>query len=119
MKFRVGLLAFLLALMTAPMAQAQDGGQGRERRMQMMFRDINLTDAQKSKVDSVMAHYRSQMAPMTPDSRPDSAGMASRRSLRQKQNTDIRHLLTPAQQPIFDRNIEEMRNAMLRRQGGQ
>jgi hypothetical protein len=35
----------------------------------------------------------------------------------QKQNTDLRLLLTPAQQPIFDRNIDEMRNAMQRRQG--
>jgi hypothetical protein len=66
-----------------------------------------------------MAHYRSQMGPMTPGSPPDSAAMASRRSLMQNQNGDIRLLLTPAQQPIFDRNIEEMRNAMRRRQAGQ
>jgi Spy/CpxP family protein refolding chaperone len=119
MRFRGALVAFLLALMAAPMAHAQDRAQGRERRMEMMFKDITLTEAQKTKVDSVMAHYRTQMAPMTPGVRPDSAGMASRRSLMQKQNTDIRLLLTPAQQPIFDRNIEEMRNAMQRRQGGQ
>ena len=119
MKVRGALLAFLLALMAAPMAQAQDRAQGRERRMEMMFKDITLTEAQKSRVDSVMAHYRSQMGPMTPGSPPDSAARAGRRSLMQKQYGDIRLLLTPAQQPIFDRNIEEMRNAMQRRQGGQ
>lgn len=119
MRIRTALFAFLLALMAAPVAHAQERGQGRERRMQMMFKDITLTEVQKSKVDSVMAHYRSQMAPMTPGSRPDSAAMASRRTLMQKQNTDVRLLLTPAQQLIFDRNIAELRTAMQRRQGGQ
>ena len=119
MKFRIPLFAVVLALMAAPVAQAQQRGPGSERRMEMMFKDITLTGAQKPKVDSVMAHYRSQMTPMTPGSRPDSASMASRRVLMQKQNADIRLLLTPAQQPIFDRNIEEMRNARSRRMGGQ
>jgi hypothetical protein len=49
MKFRGALLAFLLALMAAPMAQAQDRAQGRERRMQMMFKDITLTEARSQK----------------------------------------------------------------------
>jgi hypothetical protein len=103
--------------MAAPVAHAQERGQGRESRMQRMFQDITLTSVQKSKVDSVMAHYRTQMGPMTPGSRPDSAARAGRRAVMRKQNTDLRLLLTPAQQPIFDRNIEEMRSAMQRRQG--
>ena len=119
MKIRAGLVAFLLALMAAPMVQAQERGEGSERRMQMMFKDITLTGVQKTKIDSVMSHYRSQMTPMTPGSPPDSAAMASRRSLMQKQNSDIRLLLTREQQPVFDRNIEEKRAAMRRRQGGQ
>jgi Spy/CpxP family protein refolding chaperone len=87
--------------------------------MQMMFKDITLTAAQKGKVDSVMAHYRAQMTPPTSGQRPDSAAMAARRSLMQKQNADIRALLTVEQRPTFDRNLEEMKNAMQRRQGGQ
>jgi Spy/CpxP family protein refolding chaperone len=45
--------------------------------------------------------------------------MATRRSLMQQQSADIRALLTREQQPIFDRNLEELRSAMRRRQGGQ
>lgn len=121
MKLRAALIAFVLALGAAPFAQAQERGQGEaaERRMQMMFKDITLTTSQRSEVDSIMAHYRKEMGPMTPGSRPDSAAMAARRSLMQKQNADIRALLTREQQPIFDRNLADMRAAMQRRQNGQ
>ena len=121
MKLRVALIAFVVALLAIPAAQAQERGPGErgERRMQMMFKDITLTAVQKTSVDSIMAFYRQQMGPMTPGSPPDSAARAQRRSLMQKQNADIRALLTREQQPVFDRNLEEMRNAMPRRPGGQ
>ena len=73
MKIRAALLASLLALMAVPVAHAQERGQGGERRMQMMFKDITLTAAQKTKVDSILAHYRAEMGPMNQGSRPDSA----------------------------------------------
>jgi Spy/CpxP family protein refolding chaperone len=120
MKFRAPLVAFVLAILAAPLVHAQERGPGGgERRMQMMFKDITLTAAQKSSVDSVLTQYRQQRGPMTPGSRPDSATMATRRSLMQQQSADIRALLTREQQPIFDRNLEELRSAMRRRQGGQ
>jgi Spy/CpxP family protein refolding chaperone len=119
MKIRSALAALILALVALPAARAQDAapGQGQspgDRRMQMMFKDITLSPVQKAKVDSVVAHFRTQMGPMTPGTRPDSATMATRRSLMQKQHTEIRALLTPEQQPLFDRNVEEMRNSMRR-----
>ena len=119
MKIRAALVAFLLALMAVPVAHAQERGQGGERRMQMMFKDITLTAAQKTKVDSILAHYRAEMGPMSQGSRPDSAAMAHRRSLMQKQTADIRALLSREQQPVFDRNLEGMKNERQRRQGGQ
>lgn len=121
MKLRAALVAFILALVAAPLVQAQERGQagGGERRVQMMFKDITLTATQQAGVDSIMAHYRKEMGPATPGSRPDSAATAARRSLMQKQNSDIRALLTREQQSVFDRNLVEMRNAMQRRQGGQ
>ena len=85
----------------------------------MMFKDITLTGVQKTKVDSVMAHYRTEMGPLNPGTRPDSGAMSHRRSLMQKQTADIRALLSREQQPIFDRNLEEMKSERQRRQGGQ
>lgn len=120
MKLRLSLIALVLSLAAVPAAHAQgQGGSSGERRMQMMFKDISLTGPQKASVDSVLALYRTQMGPMTPGTPPDPAAMTARRSLMQKQNADIRRLLTKEQQPLFDRNLEEMRAAMQRRQGGQ
>jgi Spy/CpxP family protein refolding chaperone len=117
MKSRITLLALGLALVAVPAAQAQERGQGGERRMQIMFKDITLTPAQKVKVDSVMAYYRTQLAPATPGTQPDSATMAARRTLMRKQNADLRALLTTEQQATFDRNLQA-RNAVPRRQDG-
>ena len=117
MKLGSALLALALAVIAVPAVSAQERGQGQDqRRMQMMFKDITLTPAQKTGVDSIMAHYRTRLGPMTPGSRPDSATMAARRGLMQKQNADIRALLTGEQLPVFDRNVEEMRGSMRRRQ---
>jgi Spy/CpxP family protein refolding chaperone len=118
MKLGMTLLALALATVAVPTAHAQER-QGGQRRLQMMFQDITLSDAQKVKVDSVMLYYRTQLVPSTPGTPPDSAAMAARRTLMQKQNADLRALLTPEQRPAFDRNMEEIRKAMERRQGGQ
>ena len=120
MKLRTAFVAFLLAVLAVPASQAQDRGPGGggERRIQMMFKGITLTPVQKTSVDSIIAEYRRQAGPMTPDARPDSTARANRRAMMQKQNADIRALLTREQQPIFDRNLEEMRSMMQRRQGG-
>ena len=120
MKLRTAVIAIALGFLAVPAVGAQERGPGggAERRMELMFKDITLTTAQKSSVDSIILHYRQQTGPMTPGTPPDSASRASRRALMQRQNADIRNLLTREQQPIFDRNLEEMRNAMRRRQGG-
>jgi Spy/CpxP family protein refolding chaperone len=113
MKLRTLMIPVVLAFLSVSSAHAQGSSQGNgspdERRIQMMFKDITLTPAQKTKVDSVVAHYKSEMGPMTPGAQPDSAAMARRRSLMQKRTTDIRALLTKEQLPAFDKNVEEMR----------
>jgi Spy/CpxP family protein refolding chaperone len=112
--------AFLALTALAPKAHAQGGGQGggRGRMTEMLFKDITLTDVQKTKVDSIVAHYREMMPPRgdmnTP---PDSATMAKRREIMTKQNADLRTLLTADQQTAFDKNVADMANRMGRRPG--
>jgi Spy/CpxP family protein refolding chaperone len=119
MKLRATLAVLALALVAAPAVRAQSPGGGPgERRMQMMFKDITLTASQKMAVDSILASHRREAEPMAARSRPDSATMAHRRGLMQKQNAEIRAVLTREQLPVFDRNLEEMRSAMQRRRGG-
>ena len=121
MKLRLAIIPLLLALLAIPDAHAQRSGQGQaesaDRLTQMLFKDITLTPAQKARVDSIMTHYRAQMVRSPDGRRPDSTAMASRRSFMQKQSADLRTVLVPEQQTVFDRNLEEMRTAMQRRQG--
>ena len=103
---------------SASVAMAQGGGgQGRGggRMMEMLMQGITLTDAQKTQVDSITAKYRAEMPAMTPGNPPSDADRQKMMDLRQKQNADIRAVLTDEQKKTFDKNLEEMRN---RRPGG-
>ena len=85
----------------------QGGGAGRMN--EMLFKDITLTDAQKAQIDSIQAKVRDeQRALMTPGTPPDSATREKMRAIRTRQNADIRALLTPEQQVIFDKNLAAM-----------
>ena len=106
---------------TTPPAQQGAGpgaAQGRGNRMtEMLLRGITLSAAQQKQVDSVAAAYRAQMPAFTPGTPPSPEERAKRRELMQKQQADIRALLTADQQKTFDANVEEMRARMQRRGG--
>ena len=84
--------------------------------MEMMFKGIDLDAGQKAKVDSVVAKYRAEMPAFTPGQQMDDAARQKRRETMEKQQADIRALLTPDQQKVFDTNVAEMRERMQRRQ---
>jgi Spy/CpxP family protein refolding chaperone len=103
-------LVALLAL-AAPAAFAQGGaggGQGRGRQMEMLMKDITLTDVQKASADSIVQSFRTQMPAFTPGQPPDSAARAKRMEVMGKQNAAIRAVLTADQQKVFDKNLAEM-----------
>ena len=109
-------LATLCAL-AAPAAYAQGGGgggQGRGRQMEMLMQGITLTDAQKASVDSIGQVHRAQMPPMQQGTPPDSATRAKRMEVMQQQLKAVREVLTPEQQKVFDKNLEDMRANMTR-----
>jgi len=127
MKSRLTLVtALALGLLAAPaMAQNPQGppgggmGQGpggfAARRMSMLLNGITLTPAQQASVDSIQAAVRAKMPAFTPGAPPDSAARALRMELMQKQDADIRALLTPAQQTIWDKNVADMQANMRNR----
>lgn len=96
-------------------ARARSGARGANRMMEMMFNGITLTDAQKAQIDSISTSYRSQMPAMQRGSAPDPSARQQRRELMQKEQADIRNVLTPDQQKVFDKNMASMRG---RRRGG-
>jgi Spy/CpxP family protein refolding chaperone len=77
--------------------------------MQMLFNGITLTAQQQAKVDSIEAVYTPQMrALFTPGQPPDSAARARMTELRNNEDRDLRAVLTPEQQTIFDKNVANM-----------
>ena len=113
---RIRVYALLVALIAfaAPAAYAQGGGggQGRGRMMERLMTGITLTDAQKATVDYIATSFRAQMPPFTPGQPPDSAAQAKRMEVMAKQNDAIRKVLTPDQQKVFDKNVEDMKANM-------
>lgn len=120
---RISALGAALVLAIAPMASAQgegmggSGGRGGARMMETLFKGIDLTDAEKAQVDSIQAAYRAQMPAMTPGQAPDPSARAARREIMQKETADLRSVLTPDQQKVFDKNVEELRNRRRSRSG--
>ena len=104
---------------TAPADGARDargpGGRGAGRGDQAMLRGITLSADQQQRIDSIRTSYRTQMEQLRGSGDRD-AMRAQMRPLMEKQQAEIRAVLTPDQQRQFDQNAAEMRSRM--EQGG-
>jgi periplasmic protein CpxP/Spy len=123
MRVREALIATALVALSATVALAQGGGgmmpRGPGRRMQMLFNGITLTSQQQAKVDSIEGVYQPQMrALFTPGERPDSASREKMTALRDRENKDLRAVLTPEQAKIFDKNVADMQQRFRGMGGG-
>lgn len=119
----ISLSLTLVATAVVAAQQPSGGGMGGgggfgQRRMQRLLQGITLTPDQQAKVDSITAKYRAQMPPFTPGTPPDSATREKMRSLLGNQDEEIRALLTPDQQKVWDQNLTEMRSRMMQRAPG-
>ena len=125
MKARLAFLVAALAAAAAIPAVAQNpapggpGGPGgfAQRRMQMLLNGITLTAAQQARFDSIQAAFRAQMPAFTPGQAPDPAAMQQRRALMSSQDSSLRTVLTPEQQQVWDRNLEQARSMQRRPPG--
>jgi Spy/CpxP family protein refolding chaperone len=82
-------------------------------REDMAMRGITLSGDQQARIDQIRASYRSQMEQARASGSVDRPAM---RAMMEKQQGDIRGILTTEQQEQFDKNIADMRARM--RQGG-
>ena len=124
MRSRLAMLTSALVLLGSSVALAQNpggppgAGGFAARRMQRLLQGITLTPEQQTKVDSITARYASQMPAFTPGAPPDSATRAKMRDLYQKQDAEVRAVLTADQQKTWDANVEQMRSRMQQRPPG-
>ena len=119
MRIRIALVTTALLALSASVAIAQNPGEpqggmggmgmrqgGPGRRMQALLNGITLTSQQQAAIDSIQGVYQPRMrALFTPGSPPDSATRARMTTLRESEDKDIRAVLTPDQQKIFDKNL--------------
>jgi Spy/CpxP family protein refolding chaperone len=82
---------------------------------QMLLRGITLSVDQQQRIDTIRTRYRTQMEQMRNGGDRD-AMRSQMRPLMEKQQAEIRAVLTPDQQRQFDQNAAEMRTRM--EQGG-
>ncbi|MCU0647111.1 MAG: hypothetical protein MUF00_03910 [Gemmatimonadaceae bacterium] len=96
-----------------PPAGGMGGGQGMgARRTEMLLKGITLSADQQKKVDSIQTALRESLPPMTPGQPPSPEDRQKRMDAMRKGDDDIRTVLTPEQQTIFDKNAEELRSRM-------
>ena len=101
---------------TTAMAQGapQGGGQGgAQRAMEAMMQSITLTDAQKAKVDSIVAAWREESGKLRQDAQaaggpPGPELMEKMRAVSTKRNDAIKAVLTDEQKAVFEKNLANM-----------
>jgi Spy/CpxP family protein refolding chaperone len=82
------------------------GPGGGARGEQMLLRGITLSADQQQRIDTIRTRYRAQMEQMRQQSGGDRTQM---RATMEKQQAEIRGVLTTDQQVQFDQNVAEMR----------
>ena len=127
---RIATLVAVLCVGMTTLAAAQSTepqkGQGEGRRgggmSGWLLKDINLTDAQKDQVKTIREKYLPQQLELRKSAQAtgsvDDATRAQMADLQQKQAAEIRAILTPDQQVIFDRNLAAMKEKMAERKNG-
>ncbi|HEY2374651.1 MAG TPA: hypothetical protein VGH98_01630 [Gemmatimonadaceae bacterium] len=114
---RLAIMAVAMFLGVTTVAQAQDGQQqgGRRNMAAALYKDITLTPAQQAKSDSIQAKYREQMQALRSGGGDQQEMRAKSRELNEKQRDELKAILTDDQKKVFDKNYEDMRQAMQNR----
>lgn len=113
--FRVVALGALLLIVGAVSARAQEGAtqQGQAgRRPSPLLDNMMLTDAQKAKIEGIHRKYQPELRAIAESvNAGGDRGEAFRKraALLDRMQPEIRAVLTADQQPIFDKNVAEMR----------
>jgi hypothetical protein len=116
-KVRLAMMAVAMFFGITTVAHAQDSQQqgGRRNMAAMLFKDITLSPAQQAKADSIQGKYRDQMQALRSAGGDQQEMRTKGRELQEKQRDELRGLLTDDQKKAFDKNVEDMRQAMQNR----
>jgi|ERR1700730_3066225 Spy/CpxP family protein refolding chaperone len=114
----IRIAAFIAALLIGSAAIASAQGavqQGGQARRNMQLDGIELTDAQKLKLEEIQKKYHPEMMALRTEFQNggDRAELMKKSAaLRERSSTEIRAILTPDQQVVFDKHTAEMKARM-------
>ena len=113
---RIAALVAALLITSAAMASAQGAmQQGGQSRRNVQLDGIELTDAQKSRLDEIQKKYQPEMMALRTELQNGgdrSELMRKSSALRDRSSADIRAILTADQQVVFDKHTAEMKARM-------
>ena len=113
---RIAALVAALLITSAAVARAQGAmQQGGQSRRSVQLDGIELTDAQKSRLDEIQKKYQPEMMALRTELQNggDRAELMRKSSaLRDRSSADIRAILTADQQVVFDKHTAEMKARM-------
>src|SRR5687768_16898801 len=99
-----------------PAAQPPAGGGGRgmggQRMMAAVMDSLNLSPAQRTKVDSINTAFQAKMPQMTPGTPPTDEQRAERMKIANDRTAAIKAVLTPEQVARYDSLMAAMRANM-------
>jgi Spy/CpxP family protein refolding chaperone len=113
---RIAALVAALLIGGAAIASAQGAmQQGGQSRRNMQLDGIELTDAQKLKLEEIQKKYQPEMQALRSEFQNggDRAELMKKSAaLRDRSSAEIRAILTPDQQVVFDKHTAEMKARM-------
>jgi Spy/CpxP family protein refolding chaperone len=117
--FRIAALGFALVAGTAVVASAQAApqqqGGNRGARPDQRLKDISLTPEQQAKIEEINKKYAPEMQVIRESMQNGgdrAEGMKKMNDFRAKISPEIRAVLTPEQQAIYDKNTADMKARM-------
>lgn len=115
--FRIAAFVAALLIGGAAIASAQGAVQqgGGQARRNMQLDGIELTEAQKAKLDDIQKKYQPEMMALRTELQNggDRAELMKKSfALRDRSSAEIRAILTPDQQAVFDKHTAEMKARM-------
>ena len=117
---RIAALVAALLIGGAAIASAQGAmQQGGQSRRNMQLDGIELTDAQKLKLEEIQRKYQPEMQALRSEFQNggDRAELMKKSAaLRDRSSAEIRAILTPDQQVVFDKHTADMKARMAQAQ---
>lgn len=114
--FRIAALVAALLVSGAAIASAQGAmQQGSQGRRNVQLDGIELTDAQKSKLEEIQRKYQPEMMALRTEFQNggDRAELMKKSvALRERSSAEIRAILTADQQVVFDKHTAEIKARM-------